>query len=319
MSQLARFRPVVDIIRDDNGMMSMQVDWEDCADGEHRYNEDYDEEESIGYTDFCDEAWGWLNELMATRPVLRQYPEPGMIMTPDTTFTGGYAIGAGQKMVLRLTDGRKWVLNPGEAVPDDILPLIHEDTLTKLGLKPAGPKLVVKVQQEDTLVDDPTPHFRRPPHETCAWLLPAAQDIAAGSTVPENFEWPFDRFLPYPTCTNPALVGGRGFGPCVSADVQKACPKYEADAVAVLGRSTEGPVPVTISRRRVGQGTVSWRVEKEGQEIALFRDPAGATAEQAMAYKYFIDSTGHGPVPPEPEAEPEPEPSFLRSLVGMAG
>jgi hypothetical protein len=327
--QVARFQPTVTVVRSEyDGSYRMEINWDDSCTGEIEYNEEYDEEEEVGHTDFCDEAYSWLMDVAKAHPALHNYPmtkpvfDPGMFNTAQLKVMPGQAMGIvgaqGNIQVMMGDDGMMKVIKDGVEV--------HPDLYAALGIKGKlvtaipGPVIRTKLlDNEGNLVDAGVagPARRRLPFPTCVFFLPPDKELEDGTAdPPANLDWPYDRYLPYGTCTNKTIVGPNGFGVCRAMGAEMpSCGGYKPDEPVLLG-SSEGPTPVTIKKLRTHSSRTEWIVETPEEKV-MFRNSDGPAAEQAMAYKYFTDLTGEAPVPPE-APEPPAKPSFLRSVVGAA-
>lgn len=149
---------------------------------------------------------------------------------------------------------------------------------------------------------------------TCAHFQPSDKAIEAGVTPIEK--WPFDKHLPYHTCTNKDIVGPLGYGQCRIANSEMPqCNGYKAEEARPEGVGESKGVPVFLERRRVGLGAPEWKLRRateDGGEQTATWVGADAAAHACAALAKVSDTE-----PTMIKAEPRRRP-FLAAMVGAA-
>lgn len=276
MQHHVKFRPTVHVYYDeDNGQFTMTADWSDACDGEYEIDDDGDEV-GAGYGDASDQAWMWIQNLMAHYPVLKAYPDQPQPEAP----TYGHQV------------------NPGELNWATVAP----------GTATATAGLTTDLKAKLLMVHKP--------FDTCQHYVPSEQDLAEGCLVPEDHVWPYNTYLPYGACTNPKIVGPGGIGPCHMANgTMPKCNGYETEAPVTLGThpKTTAPTTVTITRRRVGLGRPEWSIQdgENPPEVVVGESIANT---HAKAIEQFHHLTGQLPV--NPVKIPKQGKPFIADLVG---
>lgn len=154
----------------------------------------------------------------------------------------------------------------------------------------------------------------RPLVQTCAFYSPAQTRIEAEGAIPLE-KWPFGKHFPYGVCTNPAVVGNGGFGPCRVDHPHKMnqCGAYLAEPLVRRGDVTRGPLQFVLESGRGGQGLALWKLttRTQGQEEDTVLTWTGAEAE-TQAREAWTGVAGEAPLEAiEKQAKP-----FIKSLVG---
>lgn len=239
------------------------------------YEEDEEgDEQQVGWTDACDHVENWLTEVLGATPALLHYPPQQVQAEPAYN---PYAI--------------KVALDPGQ--DQGLIAHKNEWGNFQPGVAPPKPKAF----------------------DTCVHFVPSEAEQANGKQLPQDHEWPFDKYLPYGTCTNKAVVGPAGIGVCQFENHKMPrCGGYTVGAAQILGKSTEGPTPVTLQVRRVLLGDPLYEIVTEKAEPVVETIQADTPAEaKTKAVHRFIELTGTEPVadPPKPKGT-----KFVASLVG---
>jgi hypothetical protein len=155
---------------------------------------------------------------------------------------------------------------------------------------------------------------------TCSFYSPAQARIEAEGAVPLE-HWPFGKHFPYGVCTNPAMVGHGGFGPCRvdHPSRMKDCQVYVAQPLVRRGEVTVGRQRFVLESGRAGQGLVHWKLSttdetkaEDAEDRTTERHWSGLESE-TQAREVWAALTGDAPIDAIEAKQTKP---FIKSLVG---
>lgn len=159
-----------------------------------------------------------------------------------------------------------------------------------------------------------------PTMPTCRFYSPAQARIETEGAVPLE-KWPFGKHFPYGVCTNPAVVGHGGFGPCRVDHPSRmpSCNAYVAQPLVRRGEIVIGPMRYVLESGRAGQGLVHWKFQTinetkpaDAEDRTVTQYWTGVESE-TQAREAWSQATAHSPIDNPVEQQTKP---FIKSLVG---